>query len=153
MRDSLADHIDSKIVLRYIHQNFELIYKRALVQFARHGLMYLNSSPQKTAALEGLTVANILEDWWPENVRWGACCSVLVIFVGFEGGGPTPSIFHPVDLRIRLDQVCNAGFLSGALLLRATICAFWQSMYAGKLMSKLLGGHVVISCKAHPKRP
>lgn len=68
MRDQLADDAASKIVLRYIQQSLEQIYQRALKQFKNYGLKDLGSYPAATAALEGLTLDNIMGDWWPESV-------------------------------------------------------------------------------------
>ena len=114
MRDQLADDAASKIVLRYIPQSLEQIYQRALKQFKNHGLKSLGSYPADTAALEGLTLDNIMGDWWPESVRYGACCTVEL-----DAGVSEPRSIQAAA------QACHAA-LAGTkgLLANAQCCAF-----------------------------
>lgn len=56
---------------QYIERNFEDIYQDACVRFEGR-LTNVVSHPEETAVLERLAVAQRLDDWWPETVRYGA---------------------------------------------------------------------------------
>ena len=70
-RDQIEISTRSTLQRRFLEEEFERIYARAMRRLSRKGLQNTSSVPSPTAAKEGLTLEMVLsQEWWPESVRY-----------------------------------------------------------------------------------